>query len=162
VSEEQGKLRDGNGAGGAGGVRPCRAGAGLAGRGGAQSCHIPVAEKGSSETWHGRLRPGITHRHQHPSTSRRLLRLLLVPVPSLLLLVMLAVVLGAVGDASLLARQGPPQPCPPASHPRRNRGDLGAELGPEREEDPAGRSPRSNRLSISSSSFVIIFSFSWR
>jgi hypothetical protein len=103
-----------------------------------------------------------------PSTSRRrrLLRLLLVPVPSLLLMVMLAVVLGAVGDASLLARQGAPQPCPPASHPRRNREDLGAELGPEREEDPAApdrigyRSPPPSLLFFrSAGDEVLLFRF---
>jgi hypothetical protein len=47
------------------GVPPCRAAAGwrLAGRRGARSSHILVEETGSSETWHRRLGPRITHRH---------------------------------------------------------------------------------------------------
>lgn len=66
TSSDQWSEEDGDG-GGMGGVWDClgfppfRAGARLAGRRGGRSSHILGAETGSSETWHGRLGPRITH-----------------------------------------------------------------------------------------------------
>jgi hypothetical protein len=83
-----------------------------------------VAETGSSETWHGRLGPRITH----PD----LLLLLLDDCSSQASASATGPVPRPPAAGSLVPRQGPPpQACPTASHARRrrrNRGDLGAEF----------------------------------
>lgn len=83
-----------------------------------------MAETGSSETWHGRLGPRITH----PD----LLLLLLDDCSSQASASATGPVPRPPAAGSLVPRQGPPpQACPTASHARRrrrNRGDLGAEF----------------------------------
>jgi hypothetical protein len=118
-------------------VPPCQAAAAaaaggrLAGRRGARSSHILVAETGSSETWHGRLGPRITH----PDHRRRLLlddcssQASATGPPPPPAAAGTAAGAGAAAG-SLVPRQGPPQACPPSSHARRRRRNLG-DLGPE-------------------------------